>query len=256
MLKLRNFSVEMNGKKILKDINFELKDKKQLTILGPNGSGKSTLIKAICGINKMWTGELFLEGKNVKGLSQRELSKIISYVPQFLEVHANFTVWDFFEMSYFPHLDNFRSLNLEERERGEDILESFHLIDLKERSMMTLSGGERQKVFIASSVFQNPKILLLDEPTSYLDPKHQDEVNQLIFNLKKKMNIVLVSHDINSSLINSERVLGLKNGEIFFDGTPSEVLERSHLNNLFDKDFDLIKHPHKDIDIIVPKVYL
>lgn len=256
MLKLTNISFEINGKKILNNINFELEDKKQLTILGPNGSGKSTLIKAICGINNSWTGELILQGQNVKELSQRDLSKFISYVPQFLEVHANFTVWDFFEMSYFPHLDNFRSLTLEERERGEDILNSFNLIDLRDRSMMTLSGGERQKVFIASSVFQNPKILLLDEPTSYLDPKHQDEVNQLIFTLKKEMNIILVSHDINSSIINSERVIGLKNGEIFFDGTPTEVLEKNHLNSLFDKEFDLIKHPNKDIDMIVPKVYL
>ncbi|OUR98907.1 hypothetical protein A9Q84_05710 [Halobacteriovorax marinus] len=255
MLKLSNFSFEINGKKILDNINIELADKCQLTILGPNGSGKSTLIKSICGINKSWTGELFIQGKNVKEQSQRDLSKVISYVPQFLEVHADFTVWDFFEMSYFPHLDNFRSLSLEERERGEEILESFHLIDLRNRSMMTLSGGERQKVFIASSVFQNPKILLLDEPTSYLDPKHQDEVNQLIFNLKSKMNIVLVSHDINSSLINSERVIGLKNGSIFFDGSPSEVLEKNHLNDLFDKKFNLIKHPNKNIDIIVPEVY-
>ena len=255
MLEVSNLSLSFDETKIIKNISFSLESKGILTILGPNGSGKSTLIKSLCGIYKNFSGEAKISNQSIKNISQKELSRLVSYVPQFLEVYADYSVWDFMEMSYFPHLDNFRGLSLEEVDRAHDILSKFNLTSLKERSMNTLSGGERQKVFIASSVFQKPKLLLLDEPTSYLDPKHQDEVNEIIFSLKEEMSVILVSHDINSSIINSDRIIGLKGGEVFFDGSAKEVLHKNLLDELFDKKFNYISHPDKNIEFIVPKAF-
>lgn len=255
MLEVNNLSLSFDENVIINNISFSLEKKGMLTILGPNGSGKSTLIKSLCGIYKGYTGKAKIFNETIRELPQKELAKLVSYVPQFLDIYANYSVWDFMEMSYFPHLDNFRGLTLEEIDNAHGILERFNLIDLKERSMNTLSGGERQKVFIASSIFQSPRLLLLDEPTSYLDPKHQDEVNEIIFSLKNEMAVILVSHDINSSIINSERIIGLKNGEIFFDGTPKEVLHKNLLDELFDKKFNYMKHPNKDIEFLIPKVF-
>ncbi len=255
MLVITNLSLSIEGKEILKNINIDFSNGGLVTILGPNGSGKSTLIKCITGIYDNWTGEILLEGRSVRELSVIERARIISYVPQLLEVYADYTIWDFLEMSYYPHLENLRNLTSIELKRGLEILEKFELLELKDRSLSTLSGGERQRVFIAASVFQKPKLLLLDEPTSFLDPKIQDDINKVIFSLQKEMSVILVSHDINSSLINSERIIGLKAGMNFFDGTPKEIINKNHLDELFDKSFKLIKHPISDLEIIVPEVF-
>jgi iron complex transport system ATP-binding protein len=255
MLEISKLKLKLAESEILKGIDFTLGEKNLVTILGPNGSGKSTLIKTICGINKNYSGSIVLNQKELKDYSHKELARLISYVPQFLEIHARYTVWDFMEMSLFSHMNGFRGLNTIEKDRANEILNRFSLSHLKHRLMNSLSGGERQKVFIASSIFQGPSLLLLDEPTSYLDPKHQDEVNEIIFSLSNEMAVILVSHDINSSIINSSRVIGLKEGEVFFDGSPKEVLHKSELGKLFDKEFDLMTHPKKDIEFIVPKVF-
>ncbi|WP_127717756.1 ABC transporter ATP-binding protein [Halobacteriovorax sp. HLS] len=255
MLKVNNLSLSLGNNTILENVSFDLKENEFLTILGPNGSGKSTLIKSLCGIYRNFSGEARILDRSIIDISQKELATSVSYVPQFLEIHADYSVWDFMEMSYFPHLDNFRGLVPEEIDRAHEILERFNLVHLKSRSMTTLSGGERQKVFIASSIFQNPRLLLLDEPTSYLDPKHQDEVNEIIFSLKEEMAVIMVSHDINTSLLNSSRVMGMKNGSVLFDSSPKEMISNQLLDKLFDKEFSLTIHPQKNIQFVVPRVF-
>ena len=255
MIKIRNLKYSIQEKNIINDLDLELKENELLSILGPNGSGKSTLVKILCGVNKGYEGSIELLGRELKSYSSKELAQVTSYVPQFLEIHADYSVWDFMEMSLFSHMNNFRGLSRKERARAEEILNELNLLGLKDRLVNSLSGGERQKVFIASSIFQNPKVLLLDEPTSYLDPKHQDEVNEIIFSLRKRMSVVLVSHDINSSIINGPRILGLKEGTIVFDGTPKEILKSRELNKLFDQNFNFLSHPKKDIEFIIPKVF-
>lgn len=255
MLSIENLSLVIDKKQILKNVSIDFSTGGLLSVLGPNGSGKSSLIKCISGIYDNWTGKILINGKDIRTLSILERAQIISYVPQLLEVHASYSVWDFFEMSYYPHLKNLGRISKTERERGHQVLEEFNLLSLKDRSLETLSGGERQRVFIAASVFQGPKLLLLDEPTSFLDPKIQDEINQIIFSLQCKMDILLISHDINSTLINSKRIIGLKNGMNFFDGSPREILNKSSLDELFDKSFRLIKHPLCDLEIVVPEIF-
>jgi len=255
MLKIKNLSLSIDKKEILKDISLEFLPNSQTTILGPNGSGKSSLIKCIIGINDMWSGSIELNGVDIRELTYLERAKIISYVPQFLEVHADYSVWDFMEMSYYPHLEDMRTLNDFEIEKADSILNDFNLLDFKHRSLLSLSGGERQRVFIAASIFQSPKILLLDEPTSFLDPKIQDEINKIIFSLEKRMSVVLVSHDINSSILNSKRIIALKKGERFYDGSAVEFISKKYLDELFEKSFTLVNHPEEKMKMIVPEIY-
>lgn len=255
MLLVEDLSLEINKKEILHNVNIDLSSGGLVTILGPNGSGKSSVIKCICGIYENWTGRITLNGKNIRELSILERSKIISYVPQLLEVYADYTVWDFLEMSFYPQLKDMRSLSKEEKILGQEVLERFGLLSLKDHSLLSLSGGERQRVYIAASVFQGPKLLLLDEPTSFLDPKIQDDIGQIIFSLQKEMDIVLVSHDINSSLLNSKRIIGLKNGRNFFDGSPSEMIKNGKLNSLYDKSFKFIDLDSSCIEIVAPEIF-
>ncbi len=255
MLSVKNLSLVINKKEILKNVSLDFSTGGLVSILGPNGSGKSSLIKCISGIYENWTGEILLNGKDIRELSVIERAQLISYVPQLLEVHAEYSVWDFLEMSYYPKLQDLRRLTKEEIDRAHGILESFNLLSLKDRSLLSLSGGERQRVFIAASVFQGPKLLLLDEPTSFLDPKVQDDINKIIFSLQKEMDIILISHDINSTLMNSKRIIGLKNGMNFFDGEPRDIINKSHLDKLFDKSFKLIKHPESELEIILPEIF-
>ena len=255
MLVIRNLTLSIDGKKILDSISLEFSSVGLVTILGPNGSGKSTLIKCIAGVYDQWTGEIILEGRDIRSFSIMERARIVSYVPQLLEVYADYSVWDFLEMSYYPHLSDFGSLSTRDRKFGAEILERFNLTKFRNRSLMNLSGGERQRVFIAASVFQRPKLLLLDEPTSFLDPKIQDDINEVIFSLQKDMSVILISHDINSTLINSKRIIALKSGRSFYDGSPGDILNENRLNQLYDKKFQMIKHPSSNVEIVIPEVF-
>ncbi len=255
MLKVSNLSLSFSGNEILKNINFEVQKGEFISLLGPNGSGKSTLIKSICGIHRNFSGDILYQNESIKQLDNKECAKRISYVPQFLGGGQEYTVWEFLSFSRFPYMNGFRGLLKNEKDLALKLLKQFQIEHLKDRRLSILSGGEAQRVHIAAAVFQEPDILLLDEPTSFLDPRHQDEINQILIELKSDLAILCVSHDMNSSLVNSDRILCLKDSELIFNGKPCEVLHKKILNKLFDKKFMLIKHPEANIEIIVPELF-
>ena len=245
-IKNLNFGYE---EPILKDINLTVKKGEFISIIGPNGAGKSTLIKCICPILKPY-GSINILGKSKDKYSSKDLAKIISYVPQINQRELNFTCKDFVLMARYPYSKPFSSLTKEDYEICNKAMEITGTKIYENRLMINLSGGERQKVLIASSIAQEAKIALLDEPTSFLDPKHMVQVMNIIKKYNEKAAILTVTHDLNS-IFCGNKVIAIKKGRIAFMGTPWEFYENKCAEDIFDTKFKYIKE--QDKKYIIPE---
>jgi len=238
-LHVEHLGFKLKRKTILEDINFDAKSSQVRVIIGPNGAGKTTLLKAIAQINKKSFGGLSVDGTHLGSLKTAELSKIISYMPQFLEV-PDLSVLEVLELGRYT----FSGFKIKQKDRVviDDIIERFSLSSILEKRIPTLSGGERQKVLLASSLTQEPKVLLLDEPISHLDPKNQLEVLRVIkkLTIDKKIITLIVLHDIQHALHYGDKLLMMKNGKVAYDLDEKEIKEH-HLSTVFDVDVKLFR---------------
>lgn len=214
---------------VLKDVELEVELGEVLSIIGPNGSGKSTLLKCINRILKTQQNTVLIDGKDASKINIRELSKIMGYVPQSSTSTFPFTVFDVVLMGRRPYI----GWNLSDRDTEivAEMLDFLGIGELAMRHYYELSGGEQQKVIIARALAQQPQILLLDEPTSSLDIKHQLEILCMLKSLaQSKERCVIVSmHDLNMASRFSDRMLMLKKGCIFAAGTPESVLTEANI---------------------------
>ncbi|MBT8350782.1 MAG: ABC transporter ATP-binding protein [Deltaproteobacteria bacterium] len=235
-VEIKNLSFSYKTSPILKNISFTIPEGRFFIIIGPNGSGKTTLMKTISGILKPQDGKLKILNLSFEDYSRKSLAKTIALVPQLVSVDFPFTVAELVLMGRSPHLS---ILGLEQEKdlkianRAMTFTEVEHLAD---RKLDQLSGGECQRVFIARAICQEPKIILLDEPTASLDLAHQMKVMDLMEKLKKElgMTIIMVSHDVNLAAMYSDRLLLLKNGEIAGLGKPNEILTLDILKKTYD----------------------
>lgn len=219
---------------ILNKITMELRPSEMLGIIGPNGSGKSTLIQCIDGLLKPKAGCILLDGADIKGMNRKEMAKKVGYVPQ--TTNRSFfpcTVLDTVLMGRRPHL-GWRSSNKDVRK----VIEVLRLIGIEDLAMSDineLSGGQQQKVLIARALAQDPTILLLDEPTSNLDIKHQLEVIEIIQEKVRERNIsaIMAVHDLNLASKYTDRVIMMKDGSIFDTGTPESVLTPQNIKSVY-----------------------
>ena len=211
MIRVRNLSFSYNGRAILRDIAFEVKEGEFLAILGPNGAGKSTLLRCLAKILKC-EGEIEICGRNLHEYSRRELSKTIAYVPQ--RVEPNFLrVFDMVLLGRKPYMGIIPSE--EDIKAVERALKTLKIEHLAGRLTKTLSGGELQKVAIARALAQESSIILLDEPTNNLDPRSQVDLMNLLRKLSQAgKTIVTVMHDVNLALRFAEKLMFMKNGEL------------------------------------------
>jgi iron complex transport system ATP-binding protein len=184
------------------------------------------------------------------------LAKIISYVPQPDGRMYPFGVWEFILMSKYPYINPFSKITSKDEMEVDEVLDSVHMSRFKNRDMTALSSGERQKVMIAASLIQKADIFLLDEPTTFLDPKHEEEIHRILKKLNRERGITVISvtHYINTAAILSDRILALKDGCVLYCGDSSNFMEQGILNSLYDKEFELMIHPKKNIKIILPEI--
>jgi iron complex transport system ATP-binding protein len=219
---------------ILDNITMELRPSEMLGIIGPNGSGKSTLIQCIDGLLKPKTGCILLDGTDIQDLSRREIAKKVGYVPQ--TTNRSFfpcTVLDTVLMGRRPHL-GWRSSNKDVRK----VIEVLRLIGIEDLAMSDineLSGGQQQKVLIARALAQDPAVLLLDEPTSNFDIKHQLEVIEIIREKvwERSISAIMAVHDLNLASKYTDRIIMLKDGRIFDTGTPESVLTPENIKSVY-----------------------
>lgn len=230
----KNISVTIARKKILSDISLSLPQGQRTAIIGPNGSGKSTLLKALCGLIA-YQGQVFLQGSLIKQLKRSELAKRLAILPQSLQVPADVTVFDLVEHGRFPHRTWWKAIDSEDKNCIDWALKQTNIEHLQERLVNTLSGGERQRAWIAMALAQKPEILLLDEPTTYLDICHQLEILQLLTRLNQENNltVVMVIHDLNQALQFADNVLVMKEGQIIVQGKPESIINVELLRQVF-----------------------
>ncbi|MBN1871396.1 MAG: ABC transporter ATP-binding protein [Candidatus Omnitrophica bacterium] len=253
-IELKKFSYSFGNGYVLDSLAFKIKAGEYVSVVGPNGSGKTTLLKNIVGILK-GSGSINVLGRDIVHYSRRDLAKNIAYVPQSDGRSYPFQVREFILMSKYPYLNPFSRYGSRYELEVERALESVHMTGFKTRFMNMLSSGERQKIMICASLVQNAKILLLDEPTTFLDPKHEEEINSILkkYNREKKITIFAVSHNINSAVLLSDRILSLKNGRVVYCGEARGFTEQSVLRSVYEKEFKLFDHPEKGVKMVLPE---
>jgi len=252
IIQIEDLSIQLSGNHILTGISLSVTRGEYVSIIGPNGAGKTTLIKCIAGIHRHWSGRIRIGGKGFAEYKSKDLAKVQSYVPQAEGRLIPLTVEQFVAMGRYPHLSAFTTLTGEDRRAIESSLEQAGLINLRHRAMNTLSGGERQMAFIAAALAQGADILLLDEPSTFLDYRHQASVSSL---LKKScrengITIVAVHHDINTAAACSDRLYAVKNGKIVFEGTSRQIADAGILADIYNTGFTITPSPHHPLPLI------
>ena len=211
VLEITNFSFRIGAKKILRDVTFSVAKGEYLSIVGPNGAGKTTLLKCIDRIHRGGSGQIAVYGRPLESYRQRDLARHLSYVPQADGRVFPFTVEQFVLMGRYPHLNAFSSIAHEDRKTVLEVMERARISPFAHRRLDTLSGGERQKVYIAAALAQGAQVLLLDEPTTFLDYRHQAEIRDLLAEINRNsgVTIVAVTHDVNRAAMDSHRIVAL-----------------------------------------------
>jgi len=235
VLLIKKISCGYTEKTILHDVSFDVNCGEFFGIIGPNGSGKTTLLRAISNIIKLKQGEILFENADISGMKLKRLAKQIAVVPQIFE-SSHITVEEFVLLGRIPHF-----LPLQFFETKEDLCiaeESMKMTDtyhLKDKCVDEISGGERQLAFIARALTQEPKLMLLDEPTAHLDISHQVVIMDLLKNLNKKLNltVIMVLHDLNLASEYCNRLSLIKEGRVYKLGTPQEVLNHRIIEDVY-----------------------
>ena len=222
-------------KSFITKLNVEIEKGKITTILGPNGSGKSTLLSIFAGLNKPTSGEVSINGKSINSLKQKELAREIAIVHQQNTVPSDITVKELVAYGRIPHKKYFQGNTESDDKIIEWAIKRTGLEKLKDKAVMGMSGGERQRAFIAMALAQKSEILFLDEPTTYLDIYHQVEILELVKELNKesKLTVVMVLHDINQAIKYSDNVIVMKSGEVVSSGIANEVINMDLLNSVY-----------------------
>lgn len=247
ILEINNLSFNIGNKNILNNLSFGVKKGSFVSIIGPNGSGKTSFLKNCLGLYSVKPNSIFIKGKDITKYNHSELSRIFSYIPQDTTINYDLTVQDIVLMGRIPYLDFFEDYSLTDYEIAQKVMKNLDIYHLKDSSIINLSGGERQKVFIAKALCQQAEIILLDEPISELDISNQINTINLLIDLNKKTNITILSvlHDINIALNYSKEILILKNGNLLAYEKPEYIINSQLLQNTFNMNIDIIKNKNK-----------
>lgn len=233
-LKVTNLSFGYDKKRrILSDISLEIPQGEILGILGPNGTGKTTFIKCLNNIHTPDVGAVSYNGQCITDLRQKEIAKIIAYVPQYINNVFTMNVMDTVMMGRLPY--TVKDYSQQDEEIVFSVIKKMHLKQFAFRNIKEMSGGERQRVFVARALAQQPKIIILDEPTSSLDLYNQLFILHTLTKLAKKNNITIIMtiHDLNLASMFCDKILMLKDTRIFAYGTPESILTAENIYAMY-----------------------
>ena len=254
-LSVHNLSITVNKNEILKNISVSFREGKRTAIIGPNGCGKSTLLRAVSGLSRDYGGEVLLDGADMKKLPRRAIAEKLAILPQGVSAPADLTVKDLVAYGRFPYRSLFKSAAKEDAEIVAQAMAKMRVSHLQSRLVATLSGGERQRAWIAMALAQQPQILLLDEPTTYLDIAHQLEIMQIVseLNAREGMTVIMVLHDINHARLYADDVVIIKNKGVFAAGEPQKVITPGTLGDVFGVEAAVYKNSERQAeDVIFP----
>lgn len=238
MLHIKDVSYRHSPSFQLNDIDIRIQKGEVISLVGPNGSGKSTLLRLISRLLKPGQGEVILDGSTIAAMKNKAIAQKLAMLPQMQDHQSDLTVYELIEFGRYPHQNARGRLTRKDEEIIAWAMDVTKLNDYGNRMLHTLSGGERQRAWIALALAQRPKVLLLDEPTTFLDISHQLEVMELVQELNRTldMTILMVLHDINQAARYSDRLIVMKEGNIQYDGIPQCVLCREMFQSVFEID--------------------
>lgn len=251
----QNVSIAYGKRQILEDITMEFEKGKITTIIGPNGCGKSSLLKTVSRVVTPVAGKAVFEDRPIQDYPPKELAKRIAYLPQIHTSLEDIDIRTLVSYGRFPYKKFGRGLTAEDSDIIDQTLELTGLSQMGNRLLNNLSGGEKQRAWIAMTICQQPEILLLDEPITYLDIGYQIEVLELIKELgeRLKITIVMVLHDMNFTARYSGRIYVLKDGHVFNYGKPEDIIEHSNMEHVFGIDSQVIHDGKNNCPFIIPE---
>lgn len=254
-LKANQVVAGYDKKIIIEGIDVRIPDNKISVIIGANACGKSTLLKALSRLIQPTSGEITLNNKKISDIPPKHLARILGLLPQSPVLPEGITVADLVGRGRFPHQSLFKGFDKKDYEAVEEALEIMGIKDIANRCVDELSGGQRQRVWIAMALAQQTDILLLDEPTTFLDIAYQVEILDLLtdLNRKKGTTIVMVLHDINLSARYADHIFAIHKGTLIGEGAPNEIITQDLIKQIFDLDCSVIQDPVSGSPFIVPK---
>jgi len=245
MIELDNVSLGYDHRAILHDVNMKARPGQILGLVGPNGSGKSTLIKGMARVVDLFCGRISIDGHDIRTIKHDELARLVATVPQSPALPGAFTAFEVVLMGRTPHLGLLRY------EGGKDLaiawqaMEATHTQSFAERRVSELSGGERQRLIIARALTQQPKAMLLDEPTANLDINHQVEILNLVKSLclEQSLTVIIALHDLNLAAQYCDWMVMLNGGKVYAEGTPLDILTAPNIKKVYGAEVCVYPHP-------------
>lgn len=245
IIQVTDVSFRYKEVRALRGISFEVRRGEFLGVIGPNGSGKTTLIRVIDGILAPERGEVSISGAAIRGMRRRDIARLVAVVPQDLPLVFPYRAIEIVMMGRSPHLGVLRFEGESDLEIVRGAMEMTDTAPLADRSMDSLSGGERQRVLIARALAQEPEVILLDEPTAFLDIRHQAEFFGLMkgLNRERGLTVLAVTHDINLAAAYCDRIMLLREGRIHTLGVPGEVITETNIREAYETDVMVDANP-------------
>lgn len=253
VLAARGLEGHLGGRRIVGPLELELAAGDHLAVVGPNGAGKTTLLRLLAGLLPPAAGSLTFRGQAYRDLGRRELARRVAYVPQLRPLSVPLAVEDVVLLGRYPHLGRFQlSPAARDFAAVAEALERVEIAHLRGRMLDRLSGGERQAVYIAAALAQEAEVLVLDEPTAHLDPRHQRDVALLLARLRQEGGraVIVATHDLNLASLVADRVVAIKGGELLAEGSPGELLAPAALTRLFDAPFELVRGGERPVTLL------
>ena len=255
LLGVDSLSLELGGEVILQDVSFSLREKEILAVVGPNGAGKSSLLKTLLGIYTSAHGAIQTYAGDAAQLNPLELAKVFGYVPQQEERGLHYSVSEFIEMSLYAHGLKF-GLSSETNMKVNAALESTGMAKFAGRTMSELSGGELQKVYLSAAFAQDSAMLLLDEPTSFLDPRYQLEIIQTVMRsvagAGNPRSAIIVTHDLNLALSCAHNILALSGGAVAYNGPSADFCDTELIERIYGVQLRFAEDPATQRQFIIP----
>lgn len=250
----KNLFVYYGDNEIVRNANIKVEQGEVLSIVGANGSGKSTLIKAIARLNKKIKGEVYFFGENINKIDTKALARDLAILPQMKNLESDITVEKLVSYGRYPHLKFQERISGEHREIINRAIKKVRLEKLKERPVRTLSGGERQRAWIAMALAQNPKVLIMDEPTTFLDIAHQIDVLETVKELNESLGltVIMVLHEINHAIRYSDKICALKEGDIVVSNATKTVIDEGFIDEIFSIKGDFYDDEKHNCKFLIP----
>ncbi|MDF0728042.1 ABC transporter ATP-binding protein [Cytobacillus sp. S13-E01] len=254
VLETSSLTLAYNDTIIIEDLNLKIPSGEITVFVGANGCGKSTLLRSLARLLKPKSGKIFLEGEVVRNLSTKEVAKRLAILPQGPIAPEGLTVLQLVKQGRYPHQSWLKQWSNEDEKVVNQALEATQMIEFAHRSVDSLSGGQRQRAWIAMTLAQKTDIILLDEPTTYLDMTHQIEILDLLFELNEIENrtIVMVLHDLNLACRYAHHIVAVLNKKVYSQGKPEDIITPEMVKDVFRMECDITKDPIFGTPLCIP----